>query len=107
MPDSNAAIDDIELGDHIQRRQHLEEARRLGHEMEDIAKGTKFNLQLQSDKLEHQTMNKLYGVQTDLTHSANTIKQIEKHQQRNSRLICATKLLVALFLAAFLISKFF
>ena len=55
MPSSHADnFHDDEEAPHrrLLNQQQLDEARRLGCEMEDVAKGTKFNLQIQSGKLQ-------------------------------------------------------
>ena len=51
--------------------------------MEDMAKGIKFNLRQQSDKLENSTLNNLYTMQKDMTISNRLIETIQRSRMLN------------------------
>lgn len=51
--------------------------------MEDMAKGIKFNLRQQSDKLENSTLNNLYTMQKDMTMSNRLIETIQRSRMLN------------------------
>ena len=51
--------------------------------MEDMAKGIKFNLRQQSDKLENSTLNNLYTMQKDMTVSNRLIETIQRSRMLN------------------------
>ena len=51
--------------------------------MEDMAKGIKFNMRQQSDKLENSTLNNLYTMQKDMTMSNRLIETIQRSRMLN------------------------
>ena len=67
----------------LANRQTLEEAKIVGNDMEDMAKGIKFNLRQQSDKLENSTLNNLYTMQKDMTMSNRLIETIQRSRMLN------------------------
>ena len=80
----------------LQNRRHLEEAKSVGLECDDMARDIKFNLQSQSHKLENSTLKNLYEIQKDTVLSSRLIKSIKAARFKNKLIMCGIIILLIL-----------